>query len=74
MPKIPGPVYITYDMVKDMMDANYRDFGIRRSSYRLREGDSAWNPASTKRENDIHGPCKITYHRYEDGGIEARVE
>jgi hypothetical protein len=36
----------------------------------LAEGDSAWNPASTK--HDLYGPCTIVYTMHVDGGVEAR--
>jgi hypothetical protein len=29
----------------------------------LAKGDTAWNPASSKAENAIHGPAVVTYHR-----------
>ena len=35
----------------------------------LEAGDSAWNPASTKR--DIDGPGRVIYRRYPDGGIDV---
>lgn len=41
--------------------------------FELEEGESAWNPASTK-DRHVWGPCKITYVRHRDGGIDARVE
>ena len=35
----------------------------------LEPGDSAWNPASTKR--DIDGPGRVIYRRYPDGGVDV---
>ena len=37
----------------------------------LDRGDSAWHPASTKR--DLHGPIRLTYRRYPDGGVEVEA-
>lgn len=33
--------------------------------------DCAWNPASTK--HLIHGPARVTYERFVDGGVKAEV-
>ena len=41
---------------------------------RLNPGDRAWNPASTQYWNQLRGPAKVTYRRFEDGGIKAEVE
>lgn len=35
----------------------------------LAEGDTAWNPASTR--DLIMGPVQVTYTEYADGGIHA---
>ena len=35
----------------------------------LNEGDTAWNPASTKR--DLVGPVRVIYRRFPDGGIDV---
>lgn len=35
----------------------------------LGEGDTAWNPASTR--DLIQGPCQVTYTEYADGGVHA---
>lgn len=72
MPKRPGPVHIPFEQIREMIDSQDRDFGIRRARYRLREEDTAWNPVSTKGE--LHGPCVVTYVRYEDGAYEAQVQ
>jgi hypothetical protein len=37
----------------------------------IREGERAWNPACTTCM--IHGPAKIHYRRYLDGGVDATV-
>lgn len=46
--------------------------GWKRAAVTLGEGDSAWNPASTK--HVIHGPAVVMYERAPDGGVTARVE
>ncbi len=38
----------------------------------LEAGDSAWDPSSTKR--DIHGPFRVIYRRFPDGGIDAETQ
>lgn len=35
----------------------------------LKAEDTAWDPSSTKRL--IHGPAKVTYTEYADGGVHA---
>lgn len=37
----------------------------------LGEGDTAWNPASTK--HVFHGPCTVTYTRHVDGGVSVSL-
>jgi hypothetical protein len=46
--------------------------GWRRASVTLDEGDSAWQPGSTKRV--IYGPGVVMYQQAPDGGIDATVE
>jgi hypothetical protein len=41
--------------------------------FTLGADDTAWNPASTKPERAVLGPCKVTYRRYRDGATEATV-
>lgn len=43
--------------------------GWERAVATLAEGDSAWNPASTK--HVLYGPSVVTYDRAPDGGIVA---
>lgn len=40
---------------------------------KLAEGESSWNPASTKPERSVYGPATVTYRKYRDGAIEATV-
>jgi hypothetical protein len=35
----------------------------------LGDGDTAWNPASTR--DLILGPCQVTYTEHADGGVHA---
>lgn len=42
-----------------------------KATVELGEGDSSWNPASTKRV--ISGPCRVQYEQHQDGGIDAYV-
>ena len=44
----------------------------RRMTIRLDDGETAWNPASTK--HVIHGPCLVTYEQSPEGGVNASVE
>lgn len=37
----------------------------------LHEGDSAWDPTSTRRA--LHGPAEVTYAQHADGGWTAAV-
>jgi hypothetical protein len=46
--------------------------GWARASVTLAEGETAWNPASTR--SVLVGPAVITYERAPDGGVTARVE
>lgn len=43
----------------------------RRTVVELGPQDSAWNPASTKR--DVYGPATVRYLEHVDGGFEAMV-
>jgi hypothetical protein len=43
----------------------------RSFSVTLRQGDSAWNPASMARA--LWGPAVVTYTQHDDGGITATV-
>ena len=38
-------------------------------AFNVLRGESAWNPASTKRA--LHGPARVSYVRHPDGGIDA---
>jgi hypothetical protein len=46
--------------------------GWKRASVTLNEGDSAFQPGSTKRV--IWGPCIVNYEQAPDGGISANTE
>lgn len=41
--------------------------GWARAVVTLEEGDSAFNPATTK--HNLYGPAVVTYEKYPDGGI-----
>jgi hypothetical protein len=45
--------------------------GWARATVTLWRNDTAWNPASTKR--DIYGPARIEYTQGPDGGVDAAV-
>ena len=45
----------------------------QRADITLGHRDLAWNPTSTKPDNEIAGPAKVTYRRYSDGGISVEV-
>lgn len=44
----------------------------KRASITLQEGESAWQPGSTKRV--IWGPCIVNYQSAPDGGVDAHTE
>ena len=46
--------------------------GWYKAEVSLKEGDSAWNPASTKRE--LYGPATVLYRKAPDGGITVLVK
>lgn len=43
--------------------------GVQRVTVYLSEGDTAWNPASTK--HLIYGPTTVLYERHQDGAVVA---
>ena len=51
---------------------NLGDSGWKRASVTLAEGETAWQPGSTKRV--IFGPCVVLYEQAPDGGTDARTE
>jgi hypothetical protein len=46
--------------------------GWRRASVTLNEGDTAWQPGSTKRV--LYGPLIVNYQEAPDGGVDATTE
>lgn len=65
-------MFVTYETVKEYLDRNEVEGGHNsRASFVLTSNDTAWNPGSTK--DSIVGPGRITYIRYPDGGVQARL-
>lgn len=62
--------YTPYDIAK-LMPSTY---GYASLELDLKAGETAWNPCSTKRENDFRGPARVTYESFSDGGWNVRVE
>jgi len=59
--------------VLDRLDAQPKSpDGIQRLTVDLYEGDTAPNPASTKRT--FTGPCTLSYVRFPDGGVDVTAE
>jgi hypothetical protein len=48
------------------------DVTWERTTVKLTENDTAWNPASTK--HVIYGPAEVTYERGPGGGVSAFVD
>jgi hypothetical protein len=59
----------TYPYEEIAADAAANGAGIVRRI--LDEGETAWNPASTK--TDLVGPLLVSYRQYPDGGWTASV-
>lgn len=57
--------------VSELLDADPTTGAAQTASLELDDGDTAWNPASTK--GVINGPAVVVYVRYRDGGVTARV-
>lgn len=39
----------------------------------VKAGQLAWNPASTKNDRRVTGPCRILYEQFADGSVAASV-
>jgi hypothetical protein len=70
-PVVPGPSGQAVAWTSRNLPWKHVGKGWFRATIELAKGDTAWNPASTKRV--IYGPCTVQYERGPSGGIDAVV-
>lgn len=65
------PTYTGEDVMKSLNATGMIDWP-RIAILKLDPNETAWDPASTKRE--ISGPALVTYFQYSDGGVAVTVK
>jgi hypothetical protein len=59
-------------LVRAEIAKDHETHQVGRYTVELAPGDSSWDPTTTK-DKKIHGPARVTYRHYYDGGWDVAV-